>query len=188
MIQIRGLQFTKLKGGEGSGFHGHAGRPGSVGGSAPNGKGFVGEASFETQVSFGTAHADGSITFNKEQYTKLDKAGRETGIAHEIIHNTVEDYVLHNNNEWDMAETALLIQEGGKGRKLFFGGNARIGESISDAMGSYLSGEQRPEGLSTEKWNSIMTWAEGAIRRSGYNPTTLQKDIMRIGELLDAQL
>ena len=36
---IRGLRFTKFKGGPGdpgSGHHGHAGRPGSVGGSAPS--------------------------------------------------------------------------------------------------------------------------------------------------------
>ena len=39
-MDIRGLKFThksiRLMGGEGSGYHGHAGRPGSVGGSAPS--------------------------------------------------------------------------------------------------------------------------------------------------------
>lgn len=34
-VMIRGLKFTKFKGGEHSGHHGHVGRPGSVGGSAP---------------------------------------------------------------------------------------------------------------------------------------------------------
>jgi len=34
MAKIRGLKFTKIKGGPGSGHHGHAGRPGQVGGSA----------------------------------------------------------------------------------------------------------------------------------------------------------
>ena len=42
MMEIRGLKFThksiKLMGGEGSGHHGHTGRPGSVGGSAPKGR------------------------------------------------------------------------------------------------------------------------------------------------------
>lgn len=39
---IRGLKFTKTKGGPGSGHHGHAGRPGLVGGSMPpGGGGFV---------------------------------------------------------------------------------------------------------------------------------------------------
>jgi len=39
MIQVRGLQFTRFKGGPGdpgSGHHGHAGRPGDVGGSIPS--------------------------------------------------------------------------------------------------------------------------------------------------------
>ena len=44
-MQIRGLKYThksiRLMGGEGSGFHGHSGRPGSVGGSAPSGEGSV---------------------------------------------------------------------------------------------------------------------------------------------------
>ncbi len=35
---IRGLKFT-VKGSDKSGHHGHAGRPGSVGGSAPKGGG-----------------------------------------------------------------------------------------------------------------------------------------------------
>lgn len=35
MAKIRGLKFTKIKGGPGSGHHGHAGRPGQLGGSAP---------------------------------------------------------------------------------------------------------------------------------------------------------
>ncbi|MBC8485110.1 MAG: hypothetical protein H8D45_03610 [Bacteroidetes bacterium] len=38
MSMIRGLKFT-VKGSDKSGHHGHAGRPGSVGGSAPKGGG-----------------------------------------------------------------------------------------------------------------------------------------------------
>ena len=45
-MEIRGLRFThksiRLMGGEHSGHHGHAGRPGSVGGSAPGGGGHIG--------------------------------------------------------------------------------------------------------------------------------------------------
>jgi len=49
---IRGLKFT-TKGGSGSGHHGHAGRPGSIGGSAPGGVGSVsiGEVSEHIQQS-----------------------------------------------------------------------------------------------------------------------------------------
>ncbi len=43
-MEIRGLRFT-YKGGEHSGHHGHAGRPGSVGGSMPrSATGFIGIA------------------------------------------------------------------------------------------------------------------------------------------------
>jgi len=38
MIEARGVEAIVIKGGEGSGHHGHAGRPGEVGGSAPSGK------------------------------------------------------------------------------------------------------------------------------------------------------
>ena len=41
MDMIKGLKFT-TKGGSGSGHHGHAGRPGSIGGSAPSGGGIPG--------------------------------------------------------------------------------------------------------------------------------------------------
>lgn len=37
MAKVRGLKFTKTKGGPGSGHHGHAGRPGQVGGSVSGG-------------------------------------------------------------------------------------------------------------------------------------------------------
>lgn len=36
MAKIRGLKFTKIKGGPASGHHGHAGNPPSVGGSVPS--------------------------------------------------------------------------------------------------------------------------------------------------------
>jgi len=48
---IRGLKFTKFKGGPGdpgSGHHGHSGRPGSVGGSAPSGGYQLSQEDFKT--------------------------------------------------------------------------------------------------------------------------------------------
>ena len=57
---IRGLKFTKFKGSEHSGYHGHAGRPGSVGGSAPSSS-----ISFESLREEYNAHP-GDIPFSKE--------------------------------------------------------------------------------------------------------------------------
>lgn len=37
MAKAKGLKFTKTKGGPGSGHHGHAGRPGQIGGSVAGG-------------------------------------------------------------------------------------------------------------------------------------------------------
>lgn len=185
---IRGLRFTKLKGSEYSGHHGHAGRPGQVGGSVGAGGSFGGDVSFATQTSFGQAHPDGSITFNKDQYSKLDQRGRESGIAHEIIHNTIEDFVLKNMSEWDKAESFLLIREGRGGRKLFFGGNTRLGESVSDALSTYLVKGKKPGTVSTSKWKAIQYWSPRVIKRAGYSPIKLQKDVGEIRMALDKQL
>ena len=187
--QICGLKFT-TKGGKGSGHRGHLGGEGGEGkpGGSRAGRGFGGAVSFAAQSSFGRAHPDGSITFDKKQYSELDESGRTSGIAHEVAHNTVEDFVLKDSSEWDKAETALLIREGRGGRKLFFGGNTRLGESISDALGSRLAKGEKPASITHTQWGIIQDWSQGAIKRAGYNPVKLQASIVRIRELLDKQL
>jgi len=64
---IRGLRFT-TKGGPGSGHHGHAGRPGSVGGSAPSGEiGDLDISSYQdTSVFHGTTSNDVANVIEKE--------------------------------------------------------------------------------------------------------------------------
>jgi len=78
---IKGLKFThksiRLKGGEGSGHRGHAGRPGSVGGSAPGGSTGVSSSSTGNEtytkmsVPIGDAGIEGSTNaygwFNKHE-------------------------------------------------------------------------------------------------------------------------
>ena len=71
-MQIRGLKYThksiRLMGGEGSGFHGHSGRPGSVGGSLPS-SGSANYAALSSGISSGTLkRSDDSDDYEKGHF------------------------------------------------------------------------------------------------------------------------
>ena len=71
-MQIRGLKYThksiRLMGGEGSGFHGHSGRPGSVGGSAPS------SALGKLEIDFSKKLAAGEVQAVRGQFASDKKA------------------------------------------------------------------------------------------------------------------
>ena len=86
-MNIRGLRFThktiSLKGGEGSGHHGHAGIPGQVGGSAPGGGGTIGgivstqtpvsvDATFPSQSHVDAWVRSGNLEYDEEYVLKID--------------------------------------------------------------------------------------------------------------------
>jgi len=150
-------------------------------------RGFEGDAFFgDIGTATGRAEFGGGVVFNSELYADLDREGRNFVIAHEIAHHTVEPYVLQNMTEWNLAERALLLRETERG-KLFVGGNLRIGEAIADGTASMLT-NSRLGGLSDEKWEQVLKWAEGATERAGFGAKILRADIKRIREELDAQL
>lgn len=73
---IRGLKFTKFKGSEESGHHGHAGRPGSVGGSAPgSGTSFGAAGPIVMMMSLEQAHQKLKVDLiqSKELMWKFEK-------------------------------------------------------------------------------------------------------------------
>ena len=105
---IRGLRFT-IKGGEGSGNFGHAGRPGEVGGSAPGGEagGKIDPLDFASNLNFANPlpkeHLNliDKIIIRKESDKKLGHTEGNTvflqpGYSPRIFAHEVGHVVAHN--------------------------------------------------------------------------------------------
>lgn len=175
------------KGGPGSGFHGHKGRTGQVGGSSSS-IGFQGTVNFSDEISSaGRAEFGGDISVNRTTYSNMSLADKKDLIAHEIAHHTIEDFILKDPEEWDKAIDTLAIQTNSKGRTLFAGGQTRIGEAIVTSAAVYLTGSSYPT-LSKDKNNLIKSWVEGVIQRAGYSPNSIIHDIEDIISQLDSEL
>ena len=114
------------------------------------------------------AEFDGSISVNPEKWAELSPGTKRFVMAHEIVHQTVEEYVLKNNPAWDRASDALLLQEK-DGRFLFMGGNTRIGEAVSDAVAAHVVGDTF--GREVPGWRD---WADQVIKESGYSKNQLK--------------
>jgi hypothetical protein len=127
----------------------------------------------------------GKIAIDRDQYSKMDRGGKRFLVAHEMTHELIEDKVLTTPGEWDKASAALMIAER-DGKFLFIGGETRIGEAISSSVGSYVTGSERPPGISLENWNRAMNWSEYAVNR--FAPQFTLDEIDRIISGLDAQL
>jgi len=111
MIQIRGLQFTKLKGGEGSGFHGHAGRPGSVGGSAPGIKGNYSNWDFDTFKRMGAEMVPLSFLDSAKEFEReLSPLSSDIGdLARDIERSGLREELIL---DWSEANNRVFIGEG----------------------------------------------------------------------------
>lgn len=187
-----------LKGGPGSGNWGHTGSPGRGGspgmGSISNeGSGYEGNVFFSDDIGTaqGRALHGGDIAIDRSFYTEASPTGRAYLVAHEMAHQTVDPFVLNNNDEWNRAEEALtvsIVPRGPyEGRRLFVGGNTRIGEAVSDAIAAHLS-DARFGNISDERWRKVNDWATGVIQRAGYSPQALQDSVNQAVGQLDAQL
>jgi len=145
------------------------------------GKGYSGSARFGSLsgTSVARAEADGNIVVDESRWNELDSATQRFVLAHEIAHHTVEDFVLKDNDEWNLAEESLTIAVSPDGRKLFAGGNTRIDESVSDSVAAHLR-DSRFGNMSDQQWNTVTEWAEGVINRAGYETSKLQNDVDRL--------
>jgi len=170
-------KVLRRHGGEGSGNFGHSGRPGKVGGSQPKSGSYSGDVKPGKNLGSAVARAefDGSVSINLEQWKDLSDRTKRYVIAHEIAHQTIEDHILNNNDLWNRASEVLTIQELPDGRKLFAGGNTRIGEAISDSIAAYLVGDEIPR--VKPGWKD---WAQEMIVDAGYSEENLKSDIDRI--------
>ena len=74
---IRGLRFTKFKGSEYSGHHGHSGIPGQVGGSAPSGQALAGALS---NVGIENLTTGNCWVFASAMFEKLERSGMQPKI------------------------------------------------------------------------------------------------------------
>jgi hypothetical protein len=207
------IEKAKLeKGGPGSGHWGHAGRPGNRGGSVSGSvavsirtgrtarerqaaakqtaqlRGFEGQATFGSiGTATGRAVHGGDILFNQEKFKALPAEARRHVVAHEIAHQTVEPYVLTNMEEWDRAESVLLVAESARGLKLFAGGNTSIGEAISDAVAVSITHDTFGN-LSKDKMQEIYRWADTTSKGAGFSLNKLREDTDRILVQLESEL
>ena len=155
------------------------------------GRGYTGGARF-AYIGSASGRAFGDlIGINKQDYQEMSPGTRLAVVTHEVVHNTVEDYILKNNEEWNNAESVLKVKEGtdrrGNPYKEFYGGNYRIGESIADAIASAMTDDWSM--TSTPKQRaSITKWARSVTRRAGYSYEQLKKDAISIVRSLDSQL
>ena len=157
------------KGGPGSGNFGHGGRPGEVGGSMPGGGISIGNLG----GAIARSGPGGKIIIDKEKYAALSPESRRSVIAHEIVHDRIEQYISDNNDEWNNAERALLIQEGRGGKKLFVGGVTRLNESYADIVSARVTMNQRPDYIPQKAWD----WASGIISRAAQSESRLRAQI-----------
>lgn len=114
------------------------------------------------------AESDGSISINAHKWDALSDKTKLSVMAHEIAHQTVEDFVLNNNTEWNKAVEALTIEKNSLSDLLFIGGNTRIGEAVADAVSTYVI--DGTFGRDSSKWR---TWADETITAAGYDKNTL---------------
>ena len=123
---IRGLKFT-VKGSDKSGHHGHAGRPGSVGGSAPAGFGSLSapvggegeEGNLKANEMLNDTLSDRSSFFGKEPWAHASNEDRaslkaqvardlakETGVTEEQAADFVKQWAKSSNDD-DMRSLAI---------------------------------------------------------------------------------
>ena len=183
-----------MKGGEGSGNFGHAGRPGEVGGSASD------SVLSGTNIAFGATHGGGSaaaqamgdkIIVSREQYTSLSDSGKSNLVAHELAHNLVEDKLLKNMDEWDRANEALLIQTRERNGNIYFLymlGESRIGEAMVSTIAARVTDAERPSGWTPEQWDKAMNWADHALTYSGYTKDEFYTIVVDTKQRLDATM
>lgn len=154
---------------------------GSGGGGRPPGSGktYEGDASFaDVGTAIARALYGGNIGVNKEQWDKLEPATRRFILAHEIVHHTIEDFILGDNDRWNQAEAALTIKETARG-KLLVGGNTRMGESIADSIAAVVAND-RLGNLSDAQWGRAKKWATSAVRGAGYSVPGLRRSVERL--------
>lgn len=156
-------------------------------------KGYEGNATF-SDIGSATGRArEGQVLINRQDWEQMSALSKRGVVAHETIHNTVEEYVLHDNAEWDIAKETLTVgyfpeKEGvwWSGEPQFFGGHMQIGESIADAIPSAMY-EDWPDVINQQKRDEIAEWARDVTRRAGYDWELLKKDIARMVKELNAQ-
>ena len=171
-----GLRMRRERKGaeKGNPYHDERGRFASGGASG----GYAGSAYFTDSQQAGRAEYSGSISVDRNQYNPMDKAGQRTLLAHEVAHQMVEDKILRD--DWDGAERALTVREM-NGRRLFVGGETRIGEAIVSATAAHWLD------IWPASWPSAARdWLRSAIEQTGYGDTQARRDIERLwGELRD---
>jgi hypothetical protein len=151
-------------------------------------KGYKGVAKFEEiGTATGRALFGGDIGINKKHWEEATPELQRHILAHELTHQTIEDFVLHNQKEWDRAEKVLTLMQFKDGRLLFAGGHLQLGEGIADTIASHLAGE-RLGGFDDKRWKEITKWADGIIKKAGYSSAEFRKDIRRMQDELNANL
>ena len=151
-------------------------------GERPGGGGFTGDYGFaDIGTATGRALHGGDLGFTKSHWVELSQETREFVVGHEIAHSTVEDFILKNMSEWDLAEKTLEVMRLKDGRMLFAGGHTRLGESISDMIGMSITNPgNRIPAIDAKKWKVLMKWATDVTKRAGYDTKTLSDDVIRI--------
>ena len=100
-VEILNVSIVVTKGGAGSGFRGHAGRPGLHGGSAP-GHGLI------VTDTFTGEHGDRAVIMNGKVYSSTD---RRNAYHTRIMANMVMDYVVPNTQKLRRTAMDILAHE-----------------------------------------------------------------------------
>lgn len=156
-----------------------------AGGRWSSGRGYSGTARWDNLSGSTVARADpdGNIRVDKKRFSELTDQNKMHVLAHEIAHQTVEEYVLHNQDAWDKAEEALTIKviKSGpyEGRRLFAGGLFSIGESVSESVAAVAS-DSRFGNMTDEQWGKVKNWARTTSKEAGYDLGKLKSSVGRL--------
>ena len=146
-MDIKGLKFThksiRLMGGPGSGYHGHAGRPGSIGGSAPSG----------SSPSYVQVVMDKAAPYlQPEDISSVRLLPEDEFLKIEGTTNT--DAAFFNSKTYEIVLNELnMAQHDTQGKKLV------IAHEVGHAVGDRLSLQHEEE--------IIRTWEPYALSLSG---------------------
>ena len=113
------------------------------------------------------ANRSGEIGINTKKWGELTPRTQKYVVAHEIIHQTVEEEMLkeYMKNPAYMDEVAemLTIQMNESGQRWFAGGNSRLNEAVADMMAARIVGDKVPL-VKPEAYD----WVDETIERFGY--------------------
>lgn len=158
VLMIRGLRFT-IKGGEHSGHHGHAGRPGFVGGSIPGGGGNI--LNSLSNDLYHVTKFDSAINIMKYDYFRTTE-----GMTGESRLSTTTDPSYF----WGPKDVRFVLDPTKLAEKYT---GKRIQETIYTTTGSLL--QESEIGILS---NAAIVNVHKYIKVIEYNPHTVTKDFM----------